>query len=204
MFEELKKRVIGTAKLFKESFSEGLLNSLKTKNILIPESVIQSQLSDKLAKSKITLNEFKCVDEGMKVHLFTRKIGATLHYKALIVVEVLEITQIKHQAIVKIESDELSGKKIWGKVVAMLIRLFINSIVSLTIFHSDMNTEIQYDEKSRKANIDLRTIPEVDKLYKEQKILGSKRMIDLIQITSVNHERSGIRIHFESIAGEML
>ena len=194
MFEKLRNRVSETVGLYREIFSEGLLKSLKTNNIFITESLIKSQLTEKLAESQIILEEFSCVDYGMHVRLLIKKIGASLHYKALIKIDKIEITPEKHEATIIIESDDISGNKIWGSVVASLTRLILNSIVSFAISHSDLNDLLQYDEKSRKAIIDLRKIPQIDKLYKEQKVLGSKRIIDLFSRAKSIHFKRTSRV----------
>lgn len=201
MFRELFERTTGAAQIVKHTLSEQLLSSLSDKSFLIPESAIASYVDMKLESGSVDFQHVHCSADGIEISVSKKKLGASLKYRILLCITSFEISPGKNKASMLVKSDELTGSRMWDKIIGLIIRVIINDIISYSVAHSEDEFDIEYDKESRTATVDLLDFPNIEKLYEEHIILCSKRVIDFIQIMSISHEAEGLRVHFTATCG---
>jgi len=197
MFGKLAGIFQNSRELLNNTFSSKFTDAIKNRSLFIPESALSRGLAHRLSDSNIAVRGFHCTDDGINMELGVSKLAAVLNYNATLVIDAFEISSEKHEVIVRVTNVTLSGERLWGKVISGLIGTIFQDITSAAIEHTKLASSVVYDPTVGKAKLDLSSLSFVELLYHQAPILHNHRIVDYVNIQSIEHEEGGIRIKID-------
>lgn len=188
-------------------FGRRFLDNLGSREIQIPCKAIDVVLRNNLTKEGIDLKAFCCGTDGFALKLQATKMCAEVEMDLLLQVTRLCLRGNCAELIMRVVRSEMHGTNLLGKVVSCVVHAILKDVLSGVIRLASLQSRLDYDKATKEARVDLKGISAVDHLYSENLITNDKRIIDLVQITSVRHTDKGLALSYQlsdDLGGQVL